>query len=110
MNGPVLAFAIAASGPRFMTLKIERFSMKGRTRIRLSGEFRSEHLLEVRTEIERSEPPVTVDLDEVHLVDVDAVHFLNACEAEGVEVLNCSLYIREWMFQERARARNSERS
>ena len=106
----MFAFAIAASGPRFMTLKIEWFSTKGGTRIRLSGEFRSEHLAEVRTEIERSEPPVAVDLDEVNHVDVDAVRFLNACEGEGVEVLNCSLYIREWMFQEKARERNPERT
>lgn len=110
MNGTVFAFAIAASGPTFMTLKIERFSMKGGTRIRLSGEFRSEHLAEVRAEIERCEPPVTLDLDEVDLVDVDAIRFLNACEGEGVEVLNCSFYIREWMFQEQAREKNPERT
>jgi hypothetical protein len=42
-----------------------------------------------------------LDLEEVDLADVDAIRFLNACEADGVEVLNCSPYIREWMFQER---------
>jgi hypothetical protein len=31
------------------------------------------------------------------------VHFLNACEAEGIPVLNCSPYIREWMLRERDR-------
>jgi len=51
-----------------------------------------------------------MDLDEVDLVDIDAVRFLNACETQDVEVVNCSAYIQEWMFQERARERNSERS
>ena len=93
-----------------MTLKIERFSWKRGTRIRLSGELRSEQLDDVHAEIERGGPRVTLDLDEVDLVDIDAVRFLNTCEAKDVEVVNCSAYIREWMFQERARERNSERS
>ena len=83
-----------------MTLKIERFSGKGGTRIQLSGELRSEQLDDVHAEIERSDPRVVLDLEEVDLVDIDAVRFLNACEAQDVEVVNCSAYIREWMFQE----------
>src|ERR671924_538283 len=97
------------SGTIAMTLKIERFSGKCGTRIRLSGELRSEHLEDVRTQIRRSEPRVTLDLDDVDLVDIDAVQFLNACASQGVEVMNCSPYIQEWMFQERVRERNSEK-
>jgi alkylhydroperoxidase family enzyme len=37
-----------ASGHRRMTLKIERISGKRRTRIRLSGAFRSEHRAQVK--------------------------------------------------------------
>jgi glutathione synthase/RimK-type ligase-like ATP-grasp enzyme len=84
-----------------MTLKIERFSRKRGTRIRLSGELRSEQLDDLRAEIERGGPRVTLDLVEVFLVDIDAVRFLRTCEARGVEVVNCSAYIREWMNQER---------
>ena len=84
-----------------MTLRIERFSMRRSTRIRLSGELRNEQLNDLCTEIERGGPQVTLDLDELNLVDIDAVRFLNACDAEGVKVVNCSLYIREWMCQER---------
>lgn len=90
-----------------MTLKIERFFEKEETRIRLSGELRLEQLDEVRIEIARSGPEVTLDLDEVVLVDIDAVRFLNGCKAPDVAVVNCSAYIREWMLQERARERNS---
>jgi hypothetical protein len=93
-----------------MTLRIDGFSGKHGTRIQLSGELRCEHLDAVRAEIERGNPRVTLDLDEVNLVDIDAVRFLNSCEAQGVDVVNCLPYIREWMFQERAREKNSERS
>jgi hypothetical protein len=84
-----------------MTLKIERISGKRRARIRLSGEFRSDHLDQVKAEIERS-GPAALDLEEVDLVDVEAVRFLNAREEEGISVLHCSPYIREWMLRERA--------
>ena len=84
-----------------MTLKIERISGKRRARIRLSGEFRSDRLDQVKAEIERDRP-VALDLEEVDLVDVESVRFLNAREAEGISVLHCSPYIREWMLRERA--------
>ncbi len=92
-----------ASGQRPMTLKIERLSGKRRTRIRLSGAIRSEHLDQVKAEIELGGPRVALDLEEVDLVDVEGVRFLNACEAEGISVLHCSPYIREWMSRERGR-------
>jgi ABC-type transporter Mla MlaB component len=85
-----------------MTLRMERTTGKRRTRIRLSGELRSEHLDQLKAEIEREGPQAALDLEEVDLVDVECIRFLNACEAEGIEVLHCSPYIREWMFQERA--------
>jgi hypothetical protein len=84
-----------------MTLKIERISSKRETRIRLSGEFRSGQLDQVKAEIKRDGPRVALDLQELDLVDVECVRFLNVCEAEGISVLHCSPYIREWMLQER---------
>ena len=96
-----------ASDQRRMTLKIERISGKRRTRIRLSGELRSEHLDQVKAEIERGGPRITLDLEEVDLVDVDGVRFLNACEVEGISVLRCSPYIREWMLRERGSAKSN---
>ena len=90
-----------------MTLKIERTCGKRGSRIRLSGELRSEHLDQVKAEIERGGPRITLDLEEVDLVDVEGVHFLNACEADGISVLRCSPYIREWMLRERGSANNT---
>jgi hypothetical protein len=75
-----------------MTLKIERISGKRKTRIRLSGKLRSEHLDQVKAEIEHGGPRVDLDLRELDLVDVESVRFLNACEAEGISVLRCSPY------------------
>ena len=84
-----------------MTLKIERISGKRRTRIRLSGELRAEHLDQLKAEIERAGPRAALDLEEVDLVDIEGVRFLIACVAEDISVLHCSPYIREWMFRER---------
>ena len=81
-----------------MTLRIERLG----ARIRLSGDFRSEHVDQVKAEIELCESPAVLDLEELDLVDVEGVRFLNACEAKGISVLHCSPYIREWMSRERS--------
>ena len=88
-----------ASDAKPMTLRIDRV----RDRVRLSGEFRSEHVHQVMAELDLCTPPVVLDLAEVDLADVEAVRFLNSCEVTGVSVLHCSAYIRAWMFQERER-------
>ena len=85
---------------RLMTLKIEQIPGKCRTWICLSGEFRSNHLDQVKAEISRGEP-IALDLEEVDLVDIEAIRFLNAREDEGISVLHCSPYIQEWMSRER---------
>ena len=91
-----------------MTLKLERISDVRGTRIRMSGALRSDHLDQVKVEIERG-GVIALDLEEVDLVDIEAVRFLNTCEADGISVLHCSPYIREWMFRERsATADNKE--
>jgi hypothetical protein len=82
-----------------MTLRIEL--VQGR--IRLSGEFRFGHLDQVKTEIERCQSLIVLDLEELDLIDLEGVRFLNACEEKGVSILHCSPYIREWMLQERGR-------
>ncbi len=87
-----------------MTLRIEW--LEGR--IRLSGEFRIVHLDQVKTEIEKCRSLRALDLEEVALIDLESVRFLNVCEAKGIPVLHCSPYIREWMSQERIRGRKSQ--
>ena len=86
-----------------MTLRIERISGRRRARIRLCGEFRTEHIDQVKAELRSGGPRVALDLDEVDLVDIESVRFLNACESAGVSILHCSPYIRELMLHERGR-------
>ena len=85
-----------------MTLKIRRVAGERETRICLSGQLRSEHLDQLKSEDERGGPRVALDLEELDLVDIEGIRFLNACESAGVPILHCSPYIREWMLQERS--------
>ena len=89
-----------------MTLKIEPIFGEGKTRIRLSGQLRSEHLRQLKTEIARCESGVALDLEEVDLVDLEGVRFLNECESAGISILDCSPYVREWMARERNRPKD----
>jgi hypothetical protein len=89
-----------------MTLKIRRVAGKSEIRMFVSGQLRSEHLDQLKSEVERGGPRVTLDLEELDLVDVEGVRFLNACESTGISILHCSPYIREWMLQERSRPKD----
>jgi hypothetical protein len=82
-------------------LKIEKDSRGGMTTIRLIGHFQSEHIGELKKQLQHCGPQSVLDLTEVTLVDVDVVRFLGSCEVGGVEIVNCAPYIREWMKQER---------
>jgi hypothetical protein len=95
-----------SSEQRSMTLKIKRIAGKHKARICLSGQLRSEHLDQLKCEVERGGPRVTLDLEELDLVDIEGVRFLNACESAGISILHCSPYIREWMLQERSQPKD----
>jgi len=62
---------------------------------------RAEHLPELEKQIRDSESKIVLDLEELNLVDVEAVRFLGMCEKQGVTLLNCSAYIRDWIAKER---------
>jgi anti-anti-sigma regulatory factor len=83
-----------------MTLKIEKYSDGHGATIRLIGRMQAEHLEELEKQIRGSEPAITLDLEEVTLVDVEVVRFLGTCEARGATLLNCSPYIRDWIGKE----------
>jgi anti-anti-sigma regulatory factor len=84
-----------------MTLKIERYSQGFSTKIRLIGRMQAENLAELEKQIRESGSKIVIDLEEVDLVDVQVVRFLGACEAQGITLLNCSPYIRDWISKER---------
>ena len=84
-----------------MTLKIEKYSDQYSTTLRLIGRMHAEHLPELEKQIREGESKIVLDLEELNLVDVDAVRFLGSCEVAGVTLVNCSPYIREWIGKER---------
>jgi anti-anti-sigma regulatory factor len=84
-----------------MTLKIEKYFDEYSTTLRLIGRMHAEHLPELEKQIRESESKIVLDLEELNLVDVDAVRFLGRCEIEGVTLVNCSPYIRDWIGKER---------
>ena len=87
-----------------MTLRIERTWAAGRVVIRLTGRMQTEFLADLEKEIGEIEPKPALDLQEVALVDVEAVRFLITCNDNGVALLHCSPYIRRWMARERPRS------
>ena len=84
-----------------MTLKIEKDFDGRKTVIRLSGRLRSEHLDELKTQLDGDQSRIVLDLDGVTLVDVEVIRFLNACEDSGIELIHCWPYIREWIIREK---------
>ena len=81
-------------------LKLERSWDGERTTIRVIGRARSEHLGEIANQMGSCSSKVTLDLEEVTLVDVHVVRFLATCQNEGTELLHCPPYIREWVWRE----------
>jgi hypothetical protein len=90
-----------SSGKANVTFKIEKFLDANSTTIRLIGRMRAEHLSELEKQISESESKIALDLEELNLVDVEAVRFLGMCETQGVTLFNCSPYIRDWIGKER---------
>jgi anti-anti-sigma regulatory factor len=84
-----------------MTLRITTGSDGQGTTLRLSGRIRSTDIENISEAMKGRAERIVLDLEEVTLVDLDVVRFLGVSEAEGVELVNCSPYIRDWIFKER---------
>ena len=85
-------------------LKIETLSAGGQTIQKVIGRLRSESLPELISQMAAHGAQAILDLDEVTLVDVEVVRFLNQAESSGTRLTNCPAYIREWMTREREHA------
>lgn len=48
-------------------------------------------------EVEAEVAAITLDLQEVRLVDREGVRFLAACETRGIKLKDCPPYIRQWI-------------
>jgi anti-anti-sigma regulatory factor len=83
-----------------VNFKVERTVDGKRVILRLSGRLRAEHLAELKSLIADGGPAVVLDLDDIIQLDVETIHFLRRCRAEGTELRNCSPFICEWMDRE----------
>ena len=83
-------------------LRIERDSEGCVTRVRLSGRIRSGDIPNVQSAIGDGCARKILDLSEVTIVDLAVVRFLISCEDEGIELVQCPPYVREWIQRERA--------
>jgi anti-anti-sigma regulatory factor len=78
-------------------LKIEINRSGTATTIRFIGRIRVEHVNELERLVNHSGSNVSLDLEEVSLVDAEVVRFLASCATGGVRVLQCAPYIAQWI-------------
>jgi hypothetical protein len=71
----------------------------------VSGRVTGEDVDILRGVLEQESDSLAVDLENVLLVDREAVKLLAHSETNGMELRNCPLYIREWVTRERAETR-----
>jgi anti-anti-sigma regulatory factor len=84
-----------------LTLRIDRASEGTASVLRLSGRLHAENLQELTRELAASGWDAAIDLDDVTLLDLEAVRLLESLERRGIELRNCAPYIRAWIARER---------
>ena len=89
-------------------LRIERVTYGRSTGLKLSGRIEEKYLAQLHSEIEKSGDVSKLDLRDVCLVDRSSVLFLIRCESQGIQLVNCPLYIQEWISRERRRAASQD--
>ena len=91
-----------------MTLRIHRSAERGRVVFTLTGRIQAAQVSELLALLksEGSADGIVLDLEQVKLVDRDAVLFLALSETLGARLRNCSAYIRKWIDQERSARRD----
>jgi ABC-type transporter Mla MlaB component len=85
-------------------LRIEKLLNQTSTILKLSGRIQEENLPELRREIEQCADSPKLDLKDVNLLDRPSVRFLIQCESQGIQLVNCPLFLQEWITCERRRA------
>ena len=84
-------------------LRIQRTVNGDETVLKLSGRMDVENVAELEA-LFASEPKgrsVTLDLVDLTLASREAVRFLERSESDSIKLVNCPLYIREWILRER---------
>jgi hypothetical protein len=85
-----------------MTFKIERRRSGDELVVQLIGNLVSEHLDEVKAQVCQPGCQVVMDASELTLIGVEGIRFLNACQDDGIPIINASPYVSKWMALERS--------
>jgi hypothetical protein len=78
------------------------------TRLRLSGRIQLNDIASIRSAMIGGCERRIIDLSEVTLVDLRVVQFLICCEDDGIELVECPPYVREWILRERTEGVQAE--
>ena len=78
-------------------LKIQRSEDHGLAIFSVSGRIGELQVSELQRVLDAEGAHTALDLEEVKLAGREAVRFLAACEARGIQLKNCPSYIREWI-------------
>jgi hypothetical protein len=81
-------------------MKIEIVRDSDAATLRISGVIAEDQLAAILTEVRLHHPRLMFDLAEATLVGRAVVQYLAQREREGIELLNCPRYIREWIVRE----------
>jgi anti-anti-sigma regulatory factor len=87
-------------------LKITRAAENEDMVLALSGRMTADNMVDLKTLLAaeaQSGRPIILDLQNITLVDRDAVKFLERCEADSIRLKNCPAYVSEWISRERSR-------
>ena len=86
-----------------MTCRIDRIAGPGNLKaFSITGKITGEHVETLRKVLQQESGVVVIDLENVSLVDREAIRLLALTEKNGAELRNCPAYIREWVTRERA--------
>jgi hypothetical protein len=102
----LISVVLIAGEPEGM-LRIERQSKGTAINLKLCGRMQADGLSELLAEIDKCDPLPSLDLEEVTLLDRDSVRFLIRCESKGVQLVNCPLYVQEWITRERGQMKDA---
>jgi hypothetical protein len=89
-------------------LRIQRDSDRSVTKLVLSGRIQADCIACIRSALTDGCERKILDLREITLIDIEGVRFLICCEEQGIELLGCPPYVRQWILCERAESALSE--
>jgi hypothetical protein len=83
-------------------LRIQRSINRGVV-FSLSGRIQIEDVSELQRilDLEAVEQSIALDLQDITILDRDALQFLARCEADGIKLENSPAYVRHWLATER---------